>query len=245
MDDFSENESNESPMMALLMKMNNKMDSMDNNQRQTADSIQVMRNEMHTKFDGIGKKFCEIDENLGKTNDRIDKLAVQLNALEQGKFANYIDITGIQADTIEILKNDPKALANQVFSYFGIKPTPNAIQSAFIRTTKRGMAKMLTVVISSTAEKYAIMKQKREWKGQTEIYFDHAMTPETRNLFFYARKKVKEGRFKSVFLRNNGIMIGQLNGSTVRVTSEDDVNRLAETVQQTPASNTPSTSNMQ
>lgn len=215
----------------LVLMLGGKMDQMMTQQSSLHGAFQEMKDEVNMKIANVEMKMDGVNTKVDNAVSQISHLQAEVNAIKQEKLSNYIDIVGISNADIEQSRHNPKQLALSVIGSFNIHVDTNAIQAAFIRTVKNGTMNVLTVIMTSLSDKIRVMKKKREWKGNTTIFFDNSMTPETRQVYMHARKKAKEGKLKSAFLRSGKVFISLNNSQTALVKNIEEVERFINPTQ--------------
>lgn len=188
--------------------------------------LRGLKDELYNKFDAVEEGVKSAEAKADTNAKKLAALTARLNAIEQEKHTKSIDVTGLNNESIEKFKENPKALAKALFESFAIQLPPTAIERAYLRPIKAGAEKVLTVVMSTLNDKILVMQKKLQWKEKTTIYFNATMATETRKIFMYARKKVKEGKLKKVFLKSGKVYALLPNNETVLLTSNADVEQV-------------------
>lgn len=221
-------------LMAVMNK--NQAELRDMNALQTAKideqtvKIDDLRNDMASKFSTIDGKVASLESAVGKTTNDIEALQRKLDEIEQDKYASHMEISGVENATVDANKNDLKRFVHQLISSFNITFDIASIEQSFVLTT-RDNRRRIVCVFSSVAIKSDVMKKKREGRDTRKIFFDHRMTPATRNLFLQARRaaKEKDGR---VFLYGGRVFYGKDKDNKTRIFSIDDINKIDPATQQ-------------
>lgn len=182
----------------------------------------AIRNDINDRFAESNAKFDIIDAKIDSVVDNVSILQTQMNEVQQEKLSQYMDVTGLSEDEVQLCQNDARACLSNIMLNFGINLNPQSVRTAFLRETKSFHKFVLTVVFSTLDDKISVMKKKREYKGGSSIYFNHAMTPATRKLLNAARQKAKD-LGTSAFLRSGKVFIAGADSKLHRILNESDL----------------------
>lgn len=211
---------------AILSNKNEIKEEIIKSKDEQVSSFNQLRNDVNEKIEAVSEKMDVIEARVCKSEQSIDDIKTKLNDIDQDKLATSMDITGISADDAKKNIKDPKTFAQSVISSFNITLDPNTIQRAYFREIKVRAMFILVVIFSSLEQKIDVMKRKREIKTNAGIYFDHSMTPHTRNLFMSARKFAKEKGLKSAFLSRGKVFISLDDNNKFKINSLEDLKKI-------------------
>lgn len=161
-----------------------------------------------TKY--VSQDVGKLTDNAASTFAELNKITSRLNAIEQEKFNNSLDISGIPVDDVDS-RSSPNDAAAKILSSYKIAKFSSA---HWRRVTTRSNERkcFLVVSFSSYTDKMIAMKRKREadhGKNCT-IFFNHSLTTSNRILFMQARKVSKSLNLKvtvshgRIFMKNSG-----------------------------------------
>lgn len=188
--------------------------------------FEEMRNEVNSKIDNANARIDVIATDVEKINDDVDILKSKLNDLDQDKFLDFMDITGISESVAKQFKSEAIALAHEIIKGYKINYDRSIIKRAYIREIKLLNKFVLVVVFSDYDEKMKIIKSKRDLNDPGTIFFDHSMTPSTRKLLMTAKRRVKEIGARSAFLSRGRVFVAPNETSKIRINTFDDIKAL-------------------
>lgn len=220
---------NTTSMMQILMSIKEDT-SRHTEQLQTVESkierqqatIEEMKTNLECKIKDVDVKFTQLD---AKVDNELSSLRSEINELQQEKLSAHMDITGLNSADVQMCDQDAKAGTINIMNRFGINVQLSNLRSAYMRTTRGHHKHILTAIFESAEEKVAVLKRKREWQGKTDIFFNHSMTPATRQLLGASKKKAKDfGSY--AFLRRGKVFIKGGNNEMLRISKFSDLDQV-------------------
>lgn len=188
----------------------------------------------------VGKKFIEInrqissvaenvqivDAKVNSVRDDVGSLNNRINEMEQDKLGNVMDISGVSEDEINRFQKNYRRLVESIFKHFGVTYDENKIEHIRIRDIRTANKKIVVVVFKFCSDKYEAMSQKFKSTMTDRIFFEHAMTPSTRQLYHQARFAAKELKIKGPQLISGKMFLTKPNGPRIKISSSVDVENL-------------------
>jgi hypothetical protein len=201
--------------------------------------VRGMKNELVTAINEVktdvnemrvshGNDIEALKEQAQKTTTEMEGLKMKLNEHDQDKFSCHMDISGVAQTHFDITKGDTTLLVTTLLQTRKIKCDKESIRAAYVRNIKRKDAtiKIVTVIFTSLEEKLRIMKEKRKETNPKGVYFDHYMTPQTRQLYLLAKRTARERGAKTAALLSGRVYVIKADGSKMRINSAADLDNL-------------------
>jgi hypothetical protein len=194
--------------------------------------IDELRTEVFNEIKTINGRVTTIEKVVtdmaASSSEEMNKIQHKLDTLDQEKLANHMTITGLQKETVESNKADPRKFALQTLQSFGCEVTSDDVEQAFVLNTHDDKRRVV-VVFRSAFKKTEVMKKKRESNDPRKIYFDHRMTPAVSKLFHQVRHYAKEKGGRA-FLYGSSVYYEKEPNKKVKITKMEDMEETEQMV---------------
>ena len=199
---------------------------------QQINGLKSSLNAVTTKVNNLSTKVTGLDARI----DTVAKIASEnrkmISSYKQDKLEKRMEIEGVMSDVID-KTNDYKKLAIDIIESFGINIDQNEIEHVFKKEIKlknkvkgSDMKKILIVIFSNINTKIRVMKEKRDTKTESSIYFNQSLTVINRSLIHKAKTIV--GRKLKVYFARGCVRVQKKDKSEIIVDEEsklDDVQK--------------------
>lgn len=232
-----ENSSSPDPLQAIL-------DTMERNQaelrqfqssifgslQENSSKIDNLRQELTGNLEIIDGRVQQLESTVGKVNCEVGSLQRRLDELEQDKLESHMEINGVETRNIDANSEDLKAFSCSLIQSFHVNILACDISRIYVLDARENK-KRLVVVFNSASVKASVMKAKREARDPRGIFFDHRMTPATKNLFMKTRQVAKEKGGRAILLGGRVFHANGPNRKT-RIASLEDLSKIPTTTSQ-------------
>jgi len=200
------------------------------------DGLTALRGDLTGQLGEVQSKIANVDSRLTTVHNELNWKIVELH---QDRYNLHMDIVGIDTESIETNKRNPKNLAFSLIKSFatqGFQPSAFDIKEAYFREIKKISKSILTVIFSTYDAKAKAMKSKRESKDVRKIFFDHHMVPAMRDLLKKARATAKARGAKTAALMSGRVFVIFHDGTRMKINDPNDLNRIPENTNMATAS---------
>lgn len=192
------------------------------------DSLEENLTELKDKVTAIEYKNTAIETRMDTIQNTSARNSKIINAMQQSKIDNSIEISGINQLLIQNSTN-LKALVLSTILSFSIQINEDEIEKVYAKEINRagnnGNDKILVVSFKDFGKKIIVMKAKQKVKDHRGIFFNISLTPSNRYHMAKAKSLAKPLNLKTFFSGGN-VKVKKLDGTLMIIESAENLTEL-------------------